>query len=43
MTTDYMLAEHAAMTWERFTVMFRDEFVPIVERERLDQEFLSLK
>ena len=23
--------------------MFKDEFVPVVERERLAQEFLSLK
>ena len=30
------------MTWERFTEMSRDEFVPLVERDWLAQEFLSL-
>ena len=42
MTTDYSLAKHIAVTWERFTEMFIDEFIPVVERERLSQEFLSL-
>ncbi|XP_042757760.2 uncharacterized protein LOC122197614 isoform X2 [Lactuca sativa] len=42
-TTHYSSEELAAMTWERFTAMFRDEYVPPVERERLAQEFLTLK
>ena len=42
MTTYYFPAELAAVTWERFTAMFRDEYVPQVERERLAQEFLTL-
>ncbi|XP_052621371.1 uncharacterized protein LOC122195016 [Lactuca sativa] len=42
-TAHYTPAELAAVTWERFTVMFRDEYVPQVERERLAQEFLTLK
>ena len=43
MTANYSLAERFAMTWERFTEMFRDEFIPVVERQSLAQEFLSLK
>ena len=43
MTTDFTPADHVAVTWERFTKLFRDEYVPKVERERLEQEFLSLK
>ena len=31
------------MTWEGFTKIFRDEFIPAVKQERLAQEFLSLK
>lgn len=42
-TADFTSAELAAVTWERFTTMFKDEYVPPVERERLAQEFLSLK
>lgn len=36
-------AELAAVTWERFTAMFRDEYVPSVEKECLAQEFLTLR
>ena len=43
MTTYFSPAELATVTWERFTAMFRDEYVPPVERERLAQEFLTLK
>ena len=42
-TTDYTLAEHFAVTRDGFTEMFRDKFVPVVERNKLTQEFLSLK
>ena len=41
-TIDFTPADHAAVTRERFTKLFRDEYVPEVERERLAQEFLSL-
>ena len=37
------MAEISEVTWERFTAMFRDEYVPPVERERLAGEFLTLK
>ena len=33
-TTDFTTVELTTVTWERFTVMFRDEYVPPVERER---------
>ena len=36
-------AEISAVTWERFTTMFRDEYVPPVERGQLAQEFLTLQ
>ena len=42
-TANFTLAETAAVTWEGFTTMFREEYVPPVERERLVQEFLTLK
>ena len=42
-TASYSTAELTVVTWERFTVMFRDEYVPQVERERLAQEYLTLK
>lgn len=34
LTADYSLAKHIEWTWERLNEMFRDEFVPVVERER---------
>ena len=40
---NFTLEEISAVTWEKFTTMFRDEYVPPVERERLVQEFLTLK
>ena len=33
-TTEYSIAECSAVTWGKFTKMFRDEFVPVVEREK---------
>ena len=42
-TDDYTVAEHNAVTWDRFSKMFVDEFVPAVEHQRLAQVFLSLK
>ena len=42
-TTSFTVAEILEVTWERFTTMFRDEYVPPIERERLAQEFLSIK
>ena len=42
-TESFTLVEISEVTWERFTTMFRDEYVPPVERERLAQEFLTLK
>ena len=31
------------VTWGQHTEMFRSEYVPLVERERLAQEYLSLR
>ena len=31
------------MTWEQFSEMFRTEYASLVQRERLDHEYLSLK
>ena len=42
-TVHFSPAELTVVTWERFTAMFCDEYVPLVERERLAQEFLTLK
>lgn len=42
-TIDYTLAERSMVTRKRFTEIFRYDFVPVVVRERLDQELLSLK
>ena len=33
MTIEYSLVEHSAVTWERFTEMFNDEFGPLVKRK----------
>ena len=43
MAASFTLAEILEVTWERFTTMFKDEYVPPVERESLAQKFLSLK
>lgn len=43
MTANFTLTEISKVTWDRFTTMFRDEYVPPLEREWLAQEFLSLK
>ena len=37
-TTNYSPADHATVTWDRFTQLSRDKFVPQVEREQLSQE-----
>nr|KAJ0215317.1 hypothetical protein LSAT_V11C300135960 [Lactuca sativa] len=42
-TVDFTSAELTAVTWERFTAMFHDEYVPLVETEWLAHEFLTLK
>ena len=31
------------MTWEQFFEMFHSRYVPLVERERLAQEYLDLR
>ena len=41
-TTSFTLAEISEVTWERFTTIFRDEYVPPLEKERLAHEFLTL-
>ena len=40
---DFTIVDHAVMTWERFTKLFKDEYVLQMETEHLAQEFLSLK
>lgn len=35
--------EKSTVTWEQIVEKFREEYVPLVERDRLAQEFLSLK
>ena len=42
-TTSFTPTDHVVVTWERFTQLFRDKYVSPVERERLAQDFLSLK
>jgi len=42
-TASFTPTDHAVVTYERFVHMFRYEYVPPVERERLAQEFMSLK
>ena len=42
-TASFTPAELTVVSWERFTTMFRDAYVPMVERERLAQELLSRK
>ena len=39
MTASFTPKELTTVTWERFTSMFRDKYVPPVDRERLAQEF----
>ena len=31
------------MTWEQFSEMFCSQYIPLVERERLAQEYLDLR
>lgn len=42
-TTGYFLAEQVVVTWDRFLEMFHDKYFPLVERERLAQEYLLLR
>lgn len=35
--------EKSAVTWEQFSEMLRTEYVPLVERDRLAQEYLLLR
>ncbi|CAH1445284.1 unnamed protein product [Lactuca virosa] len=42
-TGSYTDDQRAAVTWEQFRDMFRARYIPRVERERLAQEFLSLR
>lgn len=42
-TVHFLSVELAAVTWERSTAMFHDEYVTPVEGERLAQEILTLK
>lgn len=39
----YSLAVKVAVTWEQFIEMLHTDYVPLVERERLAHEYLSLK
>ena len=39
----YSLAEKVAVTWDQFLEVFHIEYVPPVEREKLAQEYMSLK
>lgn len=42
-TSVYSLVEKAIVTWEQFMKMFRIKYVPLVESERVAEEYLSLK
>lgn len=42
-TGAYSHADKVAVTWEQFTNLLHVEYVPLVEREWLTQEYLSLK
>lgn len=42
-TKDYSSAEKSVVTWEHFFWKFTEDYVPLVERERLAQELLSFK
>lgn len=42
-TKNYSPNEKNAVTWEQFVEKFRAEYVPQVEKDRLIQEYLSLK
>ena len=43
MTGAYTPKQRAIVTWEQFAEMFCVRCVPLVERERLDQEYLDLR
>lgn len=42
-THTFSSAEQAKVTWEQFFEMFQEDYVLLVERERLAHEYLSLK
>lgn len=43
MTTGYFPGDVATVTWERFFETFYDDYVPLMEIERLAQKYLSLR
>ena len=42
-TKNYSAVEKSAVTWEQFVEKFMADYVPPTKRERLTQEYLSLK
>ena len=42
-TIEFSPMEKAAVTWEWFVEMFHEGYVPLMERERLAQEYLLLR
>lgn len=42
-TVSYTPEQKAGVTWEQLSKMLHTEYVPLVERERLYQEYLSLR
>ena len=42
-TGSYSPLEMTTMNWDKFTKMFRAEYMPLVVSERLTQEYLSLR
>lgn len=43
MTIDLALAVKGAVNWDQFVEMFQEEYVLLVEKEQLAQEYLSLQ
>ena len=41
-TSSYAPEQRVAVTWERFSEMCRTRYDPLVERERLTQEYMDL-
>lgn len=42
-TVDLSPVDKAVVNWDRFVETFQEDYVPLVERDRLDQEYLSLR
>lgn len=42
-TKDYPLVDKSIVTWEKFVEKFKEDYVPLIEKERLAHEYLSLK